>query len=456
MTNELRNRTMTLNTLNIRKAIFIACAVLVFTLAVSPFAVADETMPGEKQRTPIALINGTVHTMTGKPIEGATLLFVDGKIAAVGKTVRLPAKTRKIDIRGKHVFPGMFEAHSQLGITEIGSVRPTWDFAESGEFNPNVKANVSVNPDNFILPVTRANGVLLALSAPTSGVISGQSSVIQLDGWTYEDMTLSGSAAMQMSWPSTTLSPRFLRFFDKERIEEIKKERQKEYEEMVEFFETARQYQAARAAESVDQPFDARLEAMIPVLQKKIPLMIRANKLADIESSVAFVLENDLKMILLGGYDADRCAKLLKENNIPVIIPAVYRLPSRRHAAFDAPYTLPARLQKLGVQYCISGTDRSETWNARILPYHAGTAVAYGLDQEEAMRAITRYPAEILGVGDQVGTLEKGKHATLIVTDGSPLEATTQVLSAYVQGRQLDLSSRHTRLYEKYKKKYEK
>ncbi len=202
-----------------------------------------------------------------------------------------------------------------------------------------------------------------------------------------------------------------------------------------------------------DQPFDLRLEAMVDVVNGKLPIMVRADLAAEIQSAVAFAVEQNVKLIILGGYDAELCADLLKKHDVPVIISAIYRLPQRTDDDYDASYTQAVRLQKAGVKYCISGTDRSETWNTRILPYHAATAVAYGLDQDEAIRAITLYPAQILGVDDRVGSLEVGKDATLIVTDGTPLDVTTNVERAFIQGRNVDLSSKHLRLYEKYEQR---
>ncbi|MEC9094314.1 MAG: amidohydrolase family protein, partial [Planctomycetota bacterium] len=196
------------------------------------------------------------------------------------------------------------------------------------------------------------------------------------------------------------------------------------------------------------------LESMIPVIRGELPMMVTANDLQQIQSAVAFSIQQKTRLIILGGYDAPLCSELLKRHNVPVILSAVYRLPQRRNEAYDAAYTLPRRLQQLGVQYCISGTDRSETWNARILPDQAATAVAYGLDPTEALRAITLYPAQILGVNKSVGSLEKGKDATFFISDQTPLEITNQVEKAFIQGREVDLSDRHKRLYRKYQEKY--
>jgi imidazolonepropionase-like amidohydrolase len=241
---------------------------------------------------------------------------------------------------------------------------------------------------------------------------------------------------------------------DKE-IEEAEKEQAESLHKIRDFFDQARVYRDARRSSVTTQKYDARLEAMIDVVDGKLPMMIRADRATDIQSAVAFAEEQKLKIIILGGYDAELCADLLKKHDVPVIISAVYRNPQRRDDSYDAAYTLPERLRLAGVKYCICGTDRSETWNARTLPYHAATAVGFGLAEDEAMKSITLYPAQILGVADRIGSLEIGKDASLIVTDGSPLETTTNVVSAYIEGRKIDLSNRHLRLYKKYEQKYE-
>lgn len=418
-------------------------------------ALAQGETPGAPQDVPIAIVGATLHTVDGETIPQGTLVIVDGKITGVGTDVELPeGQLRTVDATGKHIYPGLFEAHSQIGLKEIGAVSATIDTTETGQINSNVKAHVAVNPDSAVIPVTRANGVLLALTCPSGGLISGQASVIQLDGWTYEDLTLEPSVAMHIRWPSTTISAFRRARMSESEIKEAKKEQEKRLVEIRDFFDEARAYQAARKSKAINQPFDLRLESMIPVIEGRQKILVRADSLGQIESAVAFANEQEVSIIILGGYDAPLCADLLKENDIPVIISAVYRLPRRRGDVFDSAYSLPQRLKLAGVRFCISGTDRSETWNARILPDHAATAVAYGLSREDALRSITLSPAEIFGVDDRVGSLTPGKDATFFVADGDILEIQTNVTLAYIQGRKVDLRSKHTRLYEKYKQKY--
>jgi imidazolonepropionase-like amidohydrolase len=428
-----------------------------FALAIAFYSVsvsADE-IPAPPQTRPILLSGGTIHPVSGNAIENGEILFENGKITAIGSSVQKPENCLTIDVAGKHVYPGMLEAHSNMGLTEIAAVRATNDFRESGSINPNVKALVSVYPDNVIIPVTRANGVLFALTAPEGGLVSGKSAVIQLDGWTYEDMSVKPEVAMHINWPSQYLSPRRTARMSEKEVEEAKKEQAELLLKIRDLFDQARVYRDARRTSDSTQKYDARLEAMMDVVDGKLPMMIRADRATDIQSAVSFAAEQKLKIIILGGYDAEQCAELLKKHDVPVVISAVYRNPQRRDDSYDASYTLPERLRKADVKYCICGTDRSETWNARILPYHAATAVGFGLPADEAIKAITLYPAQILGVDDRIGSLEVGKDASLIITDGSPLETTTDVLSAYIQGRKVDLSNRHLRLYKKYEQKYQ-
>ena len=400
------------------------CAVLM--TAASAFA-SDE-VPGKASDKPTAVVGVTVHGPDGAA-ENQTVLIKDGLISAIGEEAA-GEDAETIDGAGLHLYPALFEAYSQMGLVEISSVRASNDYDEAGLVNPNVRADKAINPDSEIIPVTRSNGVLLAMTCPTGGLISGQTAVLQLDGWTTEDMTLLPRAAMVVNLRSAA---------NAERLEEM--------------FAEARRYEAAQKA-GEEPRHDLRLEALLPILNGQQPVIIRADRWQSITGAVAFAQKNGLKLIILGGYDAPRCAALLKKYDVPVILSAVHRQPIYRHDAYDAAYTLPQRLQELGIRYCICGYDRSETWNTRNLPYHAATAAAYGLDVDEALRAITLYPAQILGVADKVGSLEVGKQATMILTTGNPLEAATEVKAAWVQGRPVDLDDKQKALYRKYQQKY--
>lgn len=407
----------------------------------------DET-PGAAQDRPVALVGGTVITSVGDPIEGGTVTFADGRITGVGKDLAIPEGAEVIDVSGKFVYPGFFESHSRIGLTEIDQVPATIDTSETGDINSNVKALVAVNPDSEVIPVTRANGILISVTSPQGGLVSGQAAVIQLDGWTWEDMALRDVAAMEINWPSDR-SRRFRRRGGRggdnyaDRIQELS-----------DLFDDARAWQAGQAANG-NQPLDLRLAAMGPVLNGDVPLLVRADSQKQIQDAVAFATSRNLRLIILGGYEAPACAELLKQHDIPVIISSVQRRPEGREDDFDQPYRLAETLRQKGILFSISASDRATTWNTRILPEQAGMAVAYGLPYDEAIRAITLNPAKIFGVSDHVGSLEPGKHATLFVSDGDALEITSHVTHAWMQGRPVNLASRHTRLRDKYEQKYE-
>ncbi|MFQ6112927.1 MAG: amidohydrolase family protein [bacterium] len=419
---------------------------------------ASDQVPAPKQDHPIALVGGTIHTVRGETIANGTVVFVDGKITALGKDVALPEGTEQIEIEDKHVYPGLIAANTVLGLVEINAVRATRDFAEVGDVNPNVRAEVSINPDSELLPVARANGITAALSIPTGGLISGTSALIMLDGWTWEALTLKAPIGLHVRWPAmgVSRSP----FVTKSKEEQLK-ERDKNLQKIRDAFAEARAYLRAKEAEAKEGvPYhdtDLRWEAMIPVLKKEIPVFVHANEIRQIQAAMDWASEEDIKMVLVGGQDAWRVADLLKEKNVPVIVGGTHRLPMRRWEAYDTPFTLPLKLYEAGVTFCIATQGGSfGAAHERNLPYQAAMAAAYGLPKEEALKAVTLYPAQILGVAGQVGSLEVGKDATLIVTDGDPLEITTNVEWEFIQGRKIDLSSRHTQLYQKYKTKYQR
>jgi len=434
-----------------RRTALAALAGGVLSLGWSSRLQASPEIPGAAPKGPVAIIGGTVHPVSGKSIERGTVLFERGRITAVGDKVPVPAGALKVDASGKHVYPGLFDALTNMGLVEINSVRATIDEAETGSINPNVQAVVAVNPDSEQIPVTRSNGVLLTLTAPSGGIITGRSAVIQLDGWTWEDMTVRGDVAVHLHWPEMNPAAGWL---GANPAREQMDARDRALDELRRAFETATAYRTARLAPNSRQAIDARWEAMIPVLDGRIPVVIHADELQQIQAAVAFAERWKLNIVLFGGYDAPRVANMLRDRKIPVIVAGTYRLPLRKTDDYDASYTVPARLRAAGVTYCIASTGRFGASQVRNLPYHAGNAVAYGLAADEALKAITLYPAQILGVADRVGSLEPGKDATLFISDGDPLETPTLVEAAFVQGRAVELNDRHKRLWRKYDEKY--
>ncbi len=412
--------------------------------------IASDQIPGGPQKRTIILRNATVHTVSGETIQNGCVLFKDGKITEIGVNLSFPADAEAIDAKGQHVYPGLMESYSSIGLVEIDSIRASIDTTEIGSLNPNVRAAVAFNPDSEAIPVARANGVLIAVAAPKGGLISGRAAVMALDGWTWEGMTLLPDAAMAANWPRFGTAPRGRRG-EAESTPVADSDRLGPLHDLI---REVKAYSLARTKAPKVQQIDLRLDSMLPVVEGKMPLLVQANTTRQIQTAIAFSKQYNLKLILIGGADAMQCANLIKEAKVPVVVSSVYRLPSRHDAAYDAAYTLPAHLQEAGIQFSIASDGRFGASNLRNLPYHAATAAAFGLTEDQAVRSITLSPAEIFGVSDRMGSLSVGKDATLILTDGNILETPTQVLKAYIQGRQVDLSSKHTQLNEKYKAKY--
>lgn len=414
-------------------------------------AFASDQVPAPPQDHPIALVNGTVHTVSGATMPATTILFDNGKITFIGGEAALPENAEIIDINGKHVYPAMIAANTILGLSEINAVRATRDYREVGTFTPEVRAEVAYNPDSELLPVTRANGVALAQSVPQGGLISGTSALMSLDGWTWENMTEKSPAGLHIRWPRMKAIERS---WMRQSAEDQLKERDEQLENIRKFFADARAYHQLKTS---GQPFESstRLEAMAPFITGKAPVFIHADDIRQIQAAMDWAKTEQLQMILVGGYDAWRLADELKAQDIPVIYHNVHSLPDRRWEGYDTPFTGPAKLHAAGVRFCIAPAEGiSDPGHTRNLPYEAATAAAYGLPKDEALKSVTLYPAQIFGIAERVGSLEVGKDATLIVTTGDPLEITTQVEHMFIAGRHVDLSSRHTQLYEKYLQKY--
>jgi imidazolonepropionase-like amidohydrolase len=432
-----------------RAAVLLACLCGAFHAAPSRAAVP---VPGAPETRPVALWGGTIHTVSGPVIPRGVIVFEDGRITAIGPDAPVPAGAERVDVSGKHVYPGLIDAASTLGLTEIGAVRATNDFEEVGGINPEVRAEAAVNPESELIPVTRSNGVLAVVSMPTGGRICGTSALLGLDGWTWQDLTLRAPIGMHVNWPKMAVdrAPAFPDSVEKKQL----LERDRALRELAQAFDDARAYAQAKRAPAPGAPpaHDLRWEAMLPVLEGKIPLIVTADEMLAIESAVEFAARQGARLVILGGYDAPRCAALLKARDVPVIVSYTQRLPRRPDEAYDDAYTVPARLHAAGVRFAIALANDAS--NARNLPFQAATAAGFGLPPGEALKAITSYPAQILGFADRLGSLETGKDATLFVCDGDPLENGTRVERAYISGRAIDLSNRQTALYEKYREKY--
>lgn len=419
---------------------------------------AHDIIPGAKQDRPILLRNGIIHTVSGENLPDASLLFENGIITRIEKNVPAPPNCDIIDLDGRHVYPGLISSKSTIGLVEIGYVRATRDHAETGKLNTNARSATAINPDSELIPVTRANGVLIShvLPQPNGGTFGGTSSIIALDGWTIEEMALETDAGIHIRWPSSPTEPN-------PRLEgtpvfNAKKADEKYYEtirKLEEAFDNARAY--LKALETSESPIDVNLrwEALVPAIEKKTSVFVTANKLREIKDAIQWSQDASIDIVLITAGDAWRAAATIKAAGIPVIVSEVNALPQRRWESYDSIFTNTVKLHESGIPFAIAYGGGGATYsNERNLPYEAAKAAAHGLPKEEALKAITLYPAQILGIDDRVGSLETGKHATLIVTDGDPLDIRTQVHQAFIQGRSVDLSNRHTQLRDKYEKKY--
>jgi imidazolonepropionase-like amidohydrolase len=420
-------------------------------LAAAP-AVAQNvlTFPAPPQAGPVVIHNVTLHTIARGSIENGRLRFTEGRIEAVGGDEVPLEGAELIDGEGLHLYPGFISAHTTLGIAEIGAVRATVDVAETGMINPNVRAEVAINPDSELIPVARAGGVLHALVVPQpgqQGVLAGTSALVHLDGWTWSDMTLRAPVAMHLYWPSAQLPP-WLPDAVRQQAQQSAQARLRALEQAV---RDARAYATAAEAGSLAAT-DLRWEAMRPVLAGDLPVFIHADDAADILAALDFARKESLRVVLVGGQDAWRLTARLREQDVAVILNGAHWLPRRRGDPVQAPFELAARLHEAGVRFALASSGRDST-NERNLPFDAATAVAHGLPRDEALKAITLYPAELLGVADRLGSLEPGKDASFLLIEGDPLEIRSGIVAAWIGGRQIDLANRHGRLYEKYLEK---
>ncbi len=396
----------------------------------------------------VSIVGATVHTVAGETIENGTVSFRAGRIVEVGAGLAPLAGAEVIDARGKHVFPGLIDANSVVGLIEISSVSASVDIAELGNLNPGLNTAIAVNPDSTVIPVTRANGLTHVLTVPTGGLVSGSSSLIRLDGWSWEDLTAAAPVAMHIQWPAFV--PTRSWFGPPKTEEELTKERKEKLTDLENLFAGARAYATAKAADGEHEE-DPQLEAMLPVIEGTTPVIVHAEELRQIKAAVSWAEKEGIRLILAGRRDMWRAAEMLAEKKIPVIVANVLALPGREDESYDTAYATAARLHEAGVEFCIAGSANSfSVANTRNLPDQAGMAAAFGLPEEAALEAITLAPARILGVGAQLGSIEPGKSASLVITDGDILEIRTTVERVFIDGREADLSTRQTRLYERY------
>jgi imidazolonepropionase-like amidohydrolase len=436
---------------NLRRLLYVP-NLLCFLLA--PLAQAQSQPP-----TVYAITHAKIFTLVGSPLENATLVIREGKIAAVGAAVEVPPGAQVIDAKGLQVYPGLFDSITQMGLREIGAVSATVDSAETGTYNPDVVAATAISPSSEHIPVTRAAGITEVLAVPASGgmdsfgsqgIIGGQASAIHLAGWAIDEMLLKKSAAMVLNWPEIeTQTFDFATFSRKEKpFADAKQEYEKQVNEITDWLERARHYaQAAEKGSVAKYDRDLKLEALVPVIRGELPVLVFADRSREIRNAVEFCDKQKLRMILARGSEAYKVKDLLRSKEIPVILRPMLSSPLEDDDPYDRLLSQPAELSAAGVKFAIASFDNSF---ARRLGQNAANAAAYGLPYDEALKAVTLYPAQIFGLAGQVGTLEQGKLANLIVTNGDPLELTTDVKYLFIKGQLTSTNNRHKSLYEKY------
>ncbi len=397
-----------------------------------------------------------VVTVSGPEIEDGTVVVRDGKIEAVGTTVTAPAGAEEINARGLTVYPGMIDLGTSIGLVEISSGAPGGvDASEVGDINPNARAIAAVNPHSAFVNVARVGGVTTVATLPVGGLISGQAAFINLDGTTAPEMAVVPDAALVINYPRVTTTSFDALFNPQERnLNEAITTRDRQLEQLRKVLRDAEAYGRAQDAYARDPRLprpdrDIVLASLVPYVRGERPVFFRANRETEIRGAVRFAEELRLKPVILGGGEAWKAAGFLREKNVPVILTSVLDLPSREDDPYDTNYAAAAKLQQAGVRFCIATGSAGQF--VRNLPLYAGMAAAFDLPRAEAVKAVTLYPAEIMGLADRLGSIAPGKLANLVITDGDILDARTHVRYLFIAGRKLPLTSRHTELYDQFK-----
>jgi imidazolonepropionase-like amidohydrolase len=418
---------------------------------------AQETVyPAPKQSQPIVITNATVHVGNGEVLNNAAIVMINGKITAVGPNVSVPANAQTINAQGKQVYPGLILSSSELGLVEIGSVRATSDVQEIGEMNPSVRAIAAYNTDSKVINTLRSNGILLASIVPEGGLLSGTSSVVQLDAWTYDDAAYKTDAGVHFNMPSMLPRPRFGGFGGgggaagpQQPQPDPVKEGLERVDRIKSFFREAKAYnQETNPGET-----NLKFAAVKGLFDKSQKLYIHANTVKQMLVALDFVREFGFDVVIVGGSESWQIPDLLKQNNVSVILGQPHSLPTLADDDVAQPYKTPAMLQKAGVTFAINDDDGQT--RGRNLPFNAGTAATYGLTKEQALQAITLNAAKVLGIEKQTGSIEVGKDANIIISEGDILDMrTSQVTDAFIHGRKIDLNDKQKQLNEKYNRKY--
>jgi imidazolonepropionase-like amidohydrolase len=410
-------------------------------------ALAQPPRPADAQSTSIAITNVSIHIGNGEVIENGHITFAEGKITSVGAgTLANSGGMQVIDGNSQHVYPGLIMPSIRIGLEDIGAVRATRDYQEVGAITPHVRTQVAFNTDSEMLPTYRYNGILTAQVAPSGGFVTGTSSVMVLDAWNWEDATFEKDDAVHVNWPQKTFGPRWWRG---ETARRPNKNYQEQVNSILTLFDDASAYLAGD-----NDPVNLKLESMRGVLEGNQSVWVYANDATSIVEAITSLKEKGIdKLVLVGGRDAYYVQSLLVDNQVPVVLDNIHRRPSRDEEPIDWPYQLPGLLTEAGIE--VSLRHSGMLARGRNLPFYAGTAAAYGMDKEDALKMITSNTAKALGIDDRIGTLEEGKDATLILVEGDLLDMRSSIIKkAFIQGRDVIIEGKQQELYKRFKDKY--
>jgi len=407
---------------------------------------AQRMVPAKAQDSVTVILGGTIHIGNGQVIENGAVVFDKGKITFVGAASNVPSTSNAKIIRaqGKQIYPGIIAPNTDMGLSEIDAARATNDYYEVGDYNPGVRSLIAYNTDSKAIPTVRSNGILLAQVVPQGGIISGTSSIMQLDAWNWEDAEYKIDDGLHLNWPS------FFKFDfnDNGGSQTVSDDYEKQVTQVRQYFSQAKSYNE----ETSHADRNINFEAMKSLFDRSKTLFIHCDYVREIINAVHFGSDFNLRIVIVGGRDSYMCTDLLKENNIAVILGNVHQLPASDDVEIEIPYQTAALLNKAGVMYCLSIYG---FWQQRNLPFMAGTTVAYGVSKEDAVKSITSSTAKILGVDNLTGTIEVGKDANIIISDGDVLDMkTSNIIYAFIQGRLINLDNSQKELYNIYMKKY--
>jgi imidazolonepropionase-like amidohydrolase len=414
---------------------------------------AQRPSPAPKQNKSILIFNAVVHNGVGETFTGA-VGFENGKITMVqqGSTISSSAMRYDtlINAEGKHLYPGFILMNTTLGLREVDAVRATRDYSETGEMKPELRSVIAFNTDSKIIPTVRSNGVLIAQPTPRGGIVPGHSGLVQLDAWNWEDATLKMEDGLHINWPTRT--KRSYPWEDEQQRSKFTAERNRRVNELQQLFEDAYAYYLQKQPEV----FNQKLASMKGLFEGEKNLYVHANYQYDIIDAVDFFKKLHVKkIVIVGGYEASKILPFLKKNQLPIILQRVHGLPDNDDDHVYLNYQLPAILDTAGILFTVDYSGDMEAMGSRNLAFTAGTCVAHGMNYENAVKMITYNAAKISGIENRVGSIEVGKDATFFLSKGDALDMMTQQLThAFIEGRNIDLSSHQTELYEMYNEKF--